>query len=46
LDSSELEHHLVQQLPVATTRFASTIFMLKIFRSLKKELQDRVISDE
>jgi len=30
---------------VAPTRFASTIVMLKKFRSLKKGLQEMVISD-
>ena len=33
-------------LSVAPTRFASTIVMLKIFRSLKKGLREIVISDE
>jgi len=33
-------------LSVAQTRFASTIVMLKRFKSLKKGLQDMVISDE
>jgi len=33
-------------LSVAPIRFASTLVMLKKFRSLKKELQEMVISDE
>ena len=33
-------------LSVAQTRFASTIVMLKRFKSLKKGLQEMVISDE
>jgi len=33
-------------LSVAQTRFASTIVMLKRFESLKKGLQEMVISDE